>query len=96
MNRVDSKDVSQHPELLEQIKKLPRYMQEKLGVSLPITVDLDDWMRQTDKLMFDFYDAKRRGETTMNEAEIRAIIETLTTEYVLVRSAEIYECQMKL
>jgi hypothetical protein len=54
----------------------------------PIVVKLDDLIRTRDRLMLDYYEARRNGTATMTEDEIRAEVDRLSAEYILTKAAE--------
>jgi len=58
------------------------------GEQGPIRVEIDQLNRVRDRLMLDYYEARRNGTATMTEDEIRAEVDRLSAEYILTRAAE--------
>jgi hypothetical protein len=54
----------------------------------PIRVEIDELNRLHDRLMLDYYEARRNGTATMTEDEVRAEVDRLSAEYILTKAAE--------
>lgn len=54
----------------------------------PIHVEVDELNRLRDRLMLEYYEARRNGTATMTEDEVRTEVDRLSAEYILTKAAE--------